>query len=532
MKIVTAAQMQALDLRTITEAHISGLTLMEHAGMAAVTAMEQTYGPLANKRVTILCGKGNNGGDGFVVARLLRRKRARPSVLLMAHAKDLQGDAARMYRRFVPAAGSASVHASPNIDRVRFQLQSADLAVDAIFGTGLSSPVSGAYKTAIDVLNEVSAETRCPVVALDLPSGIDADTGAVLGVAVRASLTITFGLPKIGLYLGEGIDHAGNVCIVDIGIPPSYTGAVESPASLITSQRVCELLPPRLPSAHKGTYGHAAIIAGSVGKSGAAAMTTTAALRIGTGLVTVATPASVNSVLEAKVLEAMTVPMPETEAKSLASSGLEQLVSFANARSAVAIGPGLTTHPDTSRLIQALLRRLEKPFVLDADGLNAVSEKTLILNSCKTCPVLTPHPGEMARLAKTNAHAVNADRIGTATRFAEQHGVILVLKGARTIVARPDGHVAICPTGNPGMATAGTGDALTGIIVGLLAQQLSPWDAACAGTYVHGLAGDLAAGELGQAGMLAGDLIARIPFALKQTAMHKQHRAPSSLHLK
>jgi ADP-dependent NAD(P)H-hydrate dehydratase / NAD(P)H-hydrate epimerase len=518
MKIVTAAQMQALDRRTITEGRIPGCTLMEHAGTSVVAAMEHAYGPLANKRVTILCGKGNNGGDGFVVAHLLRRKRARPSVLLLAHAKDLQGDAARMYRRFVPAAGSTSVHANPTTDRIRSQLQSADLAVDAMFGTGLSSPVSGAYKTAIALLNEISAEKQCPVVAVDLPSGIHADTGAILGAAVRASLTVTLGLPKIGLYLGDGIDHAGQVQIFDIGIPPSYTGAVQSRVSLITSERVRQLLPPRLPSAHKGTYGHAAIIAGSVGKTGAAAMATTAALRIGTGLVTVATPASVNPVLEAKLLEAMTVPMPETEAKTLASSGLEQLVSFANARSAVAIGPGLTTHPDTTRLIQALLRRLEKPFILDADGLNAVSEKPAVLNTCKSCPILTPHPGEMARLDKTTAQSVNADRIGTATRFAEHYGVILVLKGARTIVARPDGHVAICPTGNPGMATAGTGDALTGIIVGLLAQRLNPWDAACAGTFLHGLAGDLAAAELGQAGMLAGDLIARIPYAVKQTA--------------
>ena len=518
MKIVTAAQMQALDRRTITEAHVPGLTLMERAGTAVVTAMEHVYGPLANKRVTILCGKGNNGGDGFVVARVLRRKQARPSVLLFAHAKDLQGDAARMYRRFVPGTGSASVHANPTTDRIRSRLQSTDLAVDALFGTGLSAPVVGAYKTAIDLLNDLSAGKQCPVVAVDLPSGIHADTGAVLGAAVRASLTVTFGLPKIGLYLGEGIDYAGQVRIVDIGIPAAYTAAIESHVALITSDRVRRLLPLRLPSAHKGTFGHAAIIAGSIGKSGAAAMATAAALRIGTGLVTVATPASVNPALEAKLLEAMTVPMPETEENTLASSGLEQLVSFANARSAVAIGPGLTTHPDTARLILALLRRLEKPFVLDADGLNAVSEKTALLNACKCCPILTPHPGEMARLEKTSAQSVNADRIGTATRFAEHHGVILVLKGARTIVARPDGHVAICPTGNPGMATAGTGDALTGIIVGLLAQQLSPWDAACAGTYLHGLAGDLAAGELGQAGMLAGDLIARIPWAMKQTA--------------
>jgi NAD(P)H-hydrate epimerase len=517
MKIVTASQMQGLDHRTITEAHIPGLTLMENAGMCVVAAMEQAYGPLTNKRVTILCGKGNNGGDGFVIARLLRRKRARPSVLLLAHTKDLKGDASRMYRRFVATAGLASVHANPNPGRMRSLIQSTDLAVDALLGTGLSSPVSGAYQVAIDLLNEISTAKQFPVVAVDLPSGVHADTGAILGTAVRATLTVTFGLPKVGHYVGPGIDHAGQLRIADIGIPPAYADEVDSRISLITSECVRRLLPFRPASAHKGTYGHAGIIAGSVGKSGAAAMTATAALRVGTGLVTVATPTSVNPVLEAKLLEAMTVPMPETDAKTLASSGLEQLASFANARSAVAIGPGLTTHPDTTVLIRGLLRRLDKPFVLDADGLNALSEKTVLLDACKSLPVLTPHPGEMARLDKTSAQTVNADRIGTATRFAQQHGVILVLKGARTIVAKPDGHAAICPTGNPGMATAGTGDALTGIIVGLLAQQLSPWDAACAGTYIHGLAGDLAASEVGQAGMLAGDLIAHIPHAIQQT---------------
>ena len=517
MKVVTAAQMQALDRRTIAESHIPGLTLMEQAGTGVVTVMERTYGPLADKRVAILCGKGNNGGDGFVVARLLRRKRARPSVLLLAQPKDIQGDARRMYRRFVATAGSACVHVNPNTDRLRSELQSAELAVDALLGTGLSSPVSGLYKAAINLLNEISAEKDCAIVAVDLPSGIHADTGAVLGSAVRASLTVTFGLPKRGLYLGPGIDHAGQVAIWDIGIPPAYTDSIESHISLMTPEDIRLLIPRRLPSAHKGTYGHAGIIAGSIGKSGAAVMAATAALRVGTGLVTVATPVSVNPILEAKLLEAMTVPMPETEAKTLASSGLEQLVSFANARSAAAIGPGLTTHADTAILVHALLRRMERPFVLDADGLNAISEKPALLDTCKPCPVLTPHPGEMARLDKTSVQSVNGDRIGTATRFAEKHGVILVLKGARTIVAKPDGRVAICPTGNSGMATAGTGDALTGIIVGLLAQQLNPWDAACVGTYLHGLAGDLAAAEFGQAGMLARDLIARIPFALKQT---------------
>lgn len=518
MKIVTAAQMQALDRRTITEADIPGSVLMERAGEGVVAAMEQAHGPLANKPVTILCGKGNNGGDGFVVARLLRRKRARSRVVLFTHSKELTGDARQMYRRFASLTGSASISTNPTAERLRSYLETADIVVDALLGTGLSSPLAGPYKEAIDLLNDMTNTTPRPVVAVDLPSGIHADTGEILGAAVRATMTVTFGLPKIGLYVGAGIDHAGRISIVDIGIPPDYSRSVDSPLSLITQTDVRRLLPRRPPSAHKGTYGHAGIIAGSGGKSGAAAMAAMAALRIGTGLVTVATPTSVNPILESKVLEAMTVSMPETSEQSFASSGLDRLVSFANAHSAVAIGPGITTHPETSELVRRLLPRIERPYVLDADGLNALRDNALVLNHSKHLGVFTPHPGEMARLLNTTPQSVNADRIGTATAFARRHGIMLVLKGARTIVGHPDGRASICPTGNPGMATAGTGDALTGIIVGLLAQQLTPWDAACAGTFIHGLAGDLAARTVGEAGMLARDLIAHIPSALEQTA--------------
>ncbi|HKW86049.1 MAG TPA: NAD(P)H-hydrate dehydratase [Nitrospiraceae bacterium] len=514
MKIVTAAQMQALDRRAITEAHIPSLTLMDHAGTSVVAAMEQTFGSLAGKTVAVLCGKGHNGGDGFVVARLLTRKRARVQVLLMTRVADLAGDAKTMYRRFVSTGGASAVHACPSSAKLQTLLGTSDLIVDALLGTGLSAPITGPYRTAIDCINGAGR----PVTAVDLPSGIHADTGMVLGAAVRASLTVTFALPKLGLYVGSGIDHAGTVRIADIGIPSSYADAVDSRISLITGNETRGLLPARLPSGHKGTYGHVGIIAGSVGKTGAAALAARAALRVGAGLVTIATPASVNDTLEAKLLEAMTVPMPETNERTLAWSGLDLLVTFTKARSAVAIGPGLTTHPETVELIHALITRLEKPSVLDADALNALAGRPALLAECKVPLILTPHPGEMARLEEqATPQSVNADRIGTASGFAQQRGVILILKGARTVVAHPNGQVAICPTGNPGMATAGTGDALTGIIVGLLAQGLNAWDAARAGTYLHGLAGDLAAASLGSAGMIAGDLIERIPHALTQT---------------
>jgi len=517
MKIVTAAQMQSLDRRTISEAGIPGTTLMSAAGAGIVGVAERTYGAFKGKRVTILCGKGNNGGDGFVVGRLLRRQQADVTVFLIPSAKELTGDARVMYRRFIGSARSSSVIASPAHERLCSRLQSSDLVVDALLGTGLSTPVSGAYAAAIDALNEMSADRGFPVVAVDLPSGIHADTGEVLGTAVRATLTVTLGLPKLGLYVNQGIDHAGRIAVTDIGIPPAYVEAIDSRVSLMTGSQVRRVLPRRAPSTHKGTYGHAAIIAGAVGKTGAAAMVAKAALRIGTGLVTVATPASANRILEAKLLEVMTAPMPETDAATLAFVGLERLVAFVHDRSAAAIGPGLTTHPDTTRLVQELVKRLDRPSVIDADGLNALSAQPDILSVCKVSPILTPHPGEMARLDRSTPQIVNANRVSTAVRYAQAHRVIVVLKGARTVVARADGVASICPTGNPGMATAGTGDVLTGMIVGLLAQRLSPWDAACAATYLHGLAGDMAAQEIGEVGMTAGDVIERIPHATRQT---------------
>ncbi|MDH5625111.1 MAG: NAD(P)H-hydrate dehydratase, partial [Nitrospira sp.] len=277
-------------------------------------------------------------------------------------------------------------------------------------------------------------------------------------------------------------------------------------------------LPARRSSSHKGTFGHAGIIAGAVGKTGAAAMAARAALRVGAGLVTVAIPSSLNDVLEAKLLEAMTVPMPDTKAKTFARTAFDRLTAFIAAKTAIAIGPGLSTHPETVELVQALTKQLDRPAVLDADALNALAGRASILTACKTPPILTPHPGEMARLeTDATSQSINADRIGTAVRFARERGVFVVLKGARTVVARPDGTAAICPTGNPGMATAGTGDVLTGMIVGLLAQGLPPWEACCAATYLHGSAGDLASADKGQAGLIAGDVIEQIPYAIKIT---------------
>jgi NAD(P)H-hydrate epimerase len=514
MIIVTAAQMQTLDRRTSTEARIPGLVLMEHAGAAVARELERRFAPLKSKRITIVCGKGNNGGDGLVVARLLAQKQVRIQVVALAKPAALSRDARIMHGRLVRVTKKTAIRAGVDAGALRELLASSDVIIDAIFGTGLSSAVSGPYEEAIRAINSSGR----PVVAIDIPSGLHADTGSALGTAVHADSTVTLGLPKIGLYIGEGIDHAGSIHVADIGIPIPLVDQVESRIRLVTHEMVRASLPVRRPSSHKGTYGHAGIIAGSVGKTGAAAMAAKAALRVGTGLVTVAVPSSVNDTLEAKLLEAMTIPMAETKARTLARSSLDRLVTFARDRTAIAIGPGLTTHPETVELIHELIKRIEKPCVLDADALNALAGKASLLTESKLPPILTPHPGEMARLEiGASSQSINADRIGVASRFARERGVFVVLKGARTIVAKPDGMIAVCPTGNPGMATAGTGDVLTGMITGLLAQGLSQWDAACTGTYLHGLAGDLAADALGQTAMTAGDVIDHLPQAFTQT---------------
>ncbi len=513
MELVTAAEMRELDRAAIEGRNIPSLRLMEQAGQAVAREMERRFGPLRGRTVTIVAGKGQNGGDGFVVARLLRKKNCRARVALLASPFSLKGDAAVNLRRFQKAGGRChAVDKESALDSVLAPLlQTSEMLVDAIFGTGLNAPVKGLPASAIALMN---ASGR-PIVAIDLPSGLDGDTGFVLGSAVTAALTVTLARPKRGLYLGVGPDHAGAVRVADIGIPADLIAAAKIPVSLLEAADVRPLLHRRPRTAHKGTFGHAGIIAGSAGKTGAAAMAAMAALRIGTGLVTVAAPRSASDVLEAKLLEAMTCPVPETEARTLSEQALDPLLAFAAGKTALAIGPGIGTHPETQSLVRSLLVAVKRPMLLDADGLNAVAGHTDLLGRASGPLVLTPHPGEMARLLGTTSAAIQRDRLGAASRLACERNVCVVLKGAGTVVAGPDGSLAVNSTGNPGMATAGTGDVLTGVIAGLLAQGLPPWEAACAGVYLHGLAGDLAASEQGETGLIAGDVIRAVPRAIQ-----------------
>jgi NAD(P)H-hydrate epimerase len=514
MWVVTAAQMQTLDRRTIQEAKVPGTTLMERAGIGVVTHLMQAWGPPKGKKIVILCGKGNNGGDGLVVARLMAKKGAKLKIALMAPLNELSPDAKIMYRRLSKVIRPSLFTVNPSEESLRSLTQDADLLVDALLGTGLASSVRSPYTFAIEAMNASPAFT----VAIDIPSGLDSNTGATLGVAVQADLTVTFGCPKLGLYLDSAIDKVGNIQVVDIGIPQDFVLDLNPHIHLLSQEMVRPLIPPRLPSSHKGTFGHAVIVAGSPGKTGAPAMAGLGALRIGTGLVTVATPQSVSPILESKLLEVMTEPMPESTQHLLGMEAYPVLFAFAATKSALAFGPGLGISPETTELLRHLLPQLEAPCVLDADALNGLAQHCQIFSSMKRPPILTPHPGEMARLlAASSSKQVNEDRIGISRQFAMQHKVILVLKGARTIIAEPQGHVAICPTGNPGMASAGMGDVLTGMIAGLLAQGLRAWDAARAGVFLHGLAGDLAAATIGEPGLIAGDVITAIPHALTHT---------------
>jgi NAD(P)H-hydrate epimerase len=510
MIVVTAEEMRQLDRRTIEEFHVPARVLMENAGLRVVEEIEKAWGPVNGKTVTVAAGKGNNGGDGLVVARHLRERSARVHVFLLAPPEQLAGETRANLERYQRQPGQVFVVKDEKLDDLTRALSQSDLIVDALFGTGLSSPVTG---SAAGVIAAINASGK-PVVAVDLPSGIHTDTGQVMGIAVKATVTVTFALPKRGLLLYPGSDHAGRLRIADIGIPSALVRQLPASVQWLTAAEVSEGLTRRPLSAHKGTFGHVLVVAGSVGKGGAAAMTSLSALRVGAGLVTLALPSGLEGTLPDRPLEIMTLPLPQTADRSLGRGALEPLLKFAQDKSVAAVGPGLSTHPETALVVHGLIAQLTIPMVIDADGLNVLVGHLDLLKQARAPLVLTPHPGEMARLSGTSTHAVQADRLGVTADFVKRHPVTLVLKGARTIVADRSGVLTVNSTGNPGMATAGTGDVLTGMIAGLIAQGYPPDQAARFGVYLHGLAGDLAAAEVGEVGFLAGDLIRRIPAAI------------------
>lgn len=516
MKVVTAAQMREIDRRTIEQEGIPSLTLMENAGQGVFQVVREHLAEEGRPRVVVLCGKGNNGGDGLVVARKLREADVNPVVFLAGDPKTLSGDAAANYRR--AREESIDIHevAAGSLEEVTAACAGADVVVDALLGTGISGEVTGVVGDLVDAINQCQAV----VVAVDVPSGLNADDGTPCGRAVVADATPTMGLPKLGLVLPCGREYAGSLRVVDIGVPDHVIEEAEATAEILTAAEVRPLLPPRPLDAHKGDFGRVLVVAGSVGMTGAAALCSEAVLRMGAGLVYLATPRSLNDLLEIKVTEVITCPMPETGRRSLGLDAVESILELAGQCDAVALGPGLSQDPETQQAVYRLVEGIDRPLVIDADGLNALQRHQDLL-SARTAPtVITPHPGEMARLMGTATSDIQGDRMGAARRAAEEFNSVVVLKGAGTITAQPGGDLyTVNTTGNPGMASGGTGDVLTGMITGLLAQRaapLSPHDAARVGVYLHGLAGDLAAAEIGQTSVIAGDVLRHVATAVRR----------------
>ncbi|MGE5561565.1 MAG: NAD(P)H-hydrate dehydratase [Chloroflexota bacterium] len=515
MRLITAAEMKVIDRQATRRYGLPEIVLMENAGLRVVEAVSERYGAPAGLAVLVICGKGNNGGDGLVAARHLANAGARVRVYLVADPAALAKSTAINYKIFRECGGSVAVIPDDADwrDRLAGDLELADVVIDALLGTGISGFVQGVQA---DVIEAVNAAGR-PVVAVDLPSGVNADTGAVCGVATRAELTVTFGAPKPGLILHPGAELAGELIIADISLPADLLAPIPGGLELLTIDEAADLLPRRAPTAHKGDAGRLAVIAGSRGFTGAAALAAQAAVRTGAGLVTVLAPAAAQAVLAVKLTEAMTVAAPETAAGQLAEQAAPDVLHLAARANAVAIGPGLGTGGGVETALRLLLSQTGAPLVIDADGLNVLAEAaegtTALLAAALRPIVLTPHPGEMARLTGLTIGQVEADRIGVARRLAGEAKCTVVLKGAPTVVAAADGRAWLNSTGNPGMASGGMGDALTGAIAALIAQGLAPLDAALAGVLLHGLAADIAAEQIGAIGFTAGDVVERLPQA-------------------
>ena len=506
MRVVTAHTMREIDRRAIDDFGISSLSLMEQAGRGCVDAILSEFG--RKGRAVIIAGKGNNGGDGFVIARLLAADGWDAEVCVMAEHQQISGDAAHNLKMLPDGI----VRFCPRQGQLASAFLKADVIVDALLGTGLDSDVDGVYREAVDMMN---ASGR-PVLSVDIPSGIHGTTGRVLGDAVRASITVTFAFAKLGHLLYPGAEHTGRLVIADIGIPELLMTSANG-YDFLNEDYIRPMLKRRNRRVHKGDCGHCFLIAGSSGKTGAAALSANSAVRAGAGLVTLGVPESIHQIIEIKTTEAMTTALPDSGGGYLADAAFPVIEKLMVKKDAVAIGPGLGRQPGTVSLVHTIVENVSLPLVIDADGLFALAEDISVLRRKKSADVvLTPHPGEMARLLGTSIPDVDAIRISIAQEFARNYGVYLVLKGARTIIASPAGFAAINGSGNPGMATGGMGDVLTGILVSLIGQGYSAWDACLLGVFLHGYAADLVAMEKGEIGMCATDVQEKLPFAFSR----------------
>jgi NAD(P)H-hydrate epimerase len=505
LKVVTSKEMQNIERRTISGFGIPSLVLMERAGLAVAARVKERA---PGMKVLVLAGTGNNGGDGLVAARELVNAGFSVKVLITGSRARLSEDCRTQFgiarKMGIPMDFGKKI---PKKD-----LHGA-LLVDAVFGTGLARPVTGELARTFRGVNGSSA----PVVAVDMPSGVSSDTGQVLGAALDAEATVTFGAPKRGHFLYPGAGYAGMLHVADIGFPLELFRSV--PANTLEQGEMALLVPARHRYSHKGDYGHVLLLGGSPGKTGAALMAGRAALRAGAGLVTLGVPRALAESLQGRVTEEMTLPLPDTPQGGIAPEAQETVLEFLDTRGRVlALGPGMGIERETGRLVRELLLRVAAPVVLDADALNALEGKTSLLRRARAPVVLTPHPGEFSRLTGESVAQIEADRMSSALRFARKTGTYVVLKGAPTVVASPEGEVFLNTTGNPGLAKGGAGDVLTGMIAAFLAQGLPPLEAALLGVYTHGLAADLAREETTEHSMLASDVTGSVARAFKLMA--------------
>ncbi len=510
--LLTAAESRELDARTIAGG-TPGETLMERAGQGVVEAMARRYGPLLGMRVLVLCGPGNNGGDGFVAARHLAQHGAEPHVGLMSAVSRVAGDARRQLEKLEQAGIAVNaIEEGPALRTLVGRHARWDYAIDALLGTGARGALEGPIATAVQLLREMD-ESGTRVVAVDLPTGVQADTGEIARRAVRADLTVTFGAAKRGQLLYPGRAFVGRLEVVDIGLvdPDASAGPT---LELATGGTMAGLVPLRDPRAHKHSVGRVLVLGGSAGMTGAVTLAARAATRSGATYVEVGVPESLLDVMSAKLTEELPRPLPERRPRVLAVEAMAPALAIAERVHAALVGPGLSRVPCAEELARRFIELCPAPMVIDADALNAFQGAAERWSSLKVPVVVTPHLGEMARLTGVPAAELDLHRIDRAREWAARWGVVVVLKGAPTVVAAPDGRASVNPTGNPGLATAGTGDVLAGLLVALLAQGLERYDAARLAAWVHGAAGDRAAAELGQHGMGAADVLERLPHVL------------------
>ncbi len=522
MYLVTAEEMQKMDKETIESFGIPGMTLMESAGRGAYTMLVQIFPNIFLQKVGIIAGRGNNGGDAFVIARYLMEKGINTNIFILGPKKKISGDAKAnldLIEKLMKKHKTCSIREiidQDGFNKAKSKLLHHDIFIDGILGTGLNSDVRGFFKDVILALNN----SKSPVFSIDIPSGLNADTGKPMGISINATATATFAHPKIGHILHPGDKHTGELEVVDIGIPNFITKQFNPKLNLLEERDVNKLFLPRNSESHKGNFGHVLILAGSPGKTGAAALAANAAMRCGTGLVTLGVPQSLNPSVEPQITEAMSYSLPDKGQGILIESAFEKIVEISKYKDVIAIGPGIGTDKSTKKLIAKLVKTINIPIVMDADCLNLIAENPQILKKAKADIILTPHPGEMARLSNTTTTQIQENRLESARNFSSEFGITIVLKGANTIISLADKKAYICPVGNPGMASGGMGDVLTGMVAGFRAQGFSSENASIAGTYIHGLSGDILAESMGTFGFLASDMITTIPKAIDQL-IHK-----------